>query len=136
MKVAKKTLEKTEFGKVEKILREYKHYKTFIRIRELNKQLHPNDKEYLLEQDKMINYYKKKDLNVAKCLKVLNDDELEFVKEIYFNDKTVISIIPVLRKVLADFSAKDITIVNKSSTIKRIILTKLLNENILGVESV
>lgn len=136
MKVAKKTLEKTEFGKVEKILKEYKHYNAYIRISELNKEIHSDNEEYLVKQDKKIDYYKKMNLNVSKCLEVLNNDELEFVKELYFNGKTVISIIPILRKVLNNFSAKDITILNKCSTIKRLILTKLLNENILGVENI
>lgn len=127
---------KTEFGKIEKILKEYKHYNTYIRIAELNKEIHSNNEEYLLKQDKRIEYYKKMNSNVAKCLKVLSNDELEFVKELYFNGKTVISIIPILRKVLNNFLAKDITILNKCSTIKRLILTKLLNENILGVENI
>lgn len=124
------------FKHIEKILKEYKHYKTYIKIFEFKKKLNADDEEYVKKQDKSIKYYQKMNLNVDKCLQALSADELEFTKEIYFNEKTVTSIIPVLRKVLNDFSSKDITIINKCSAIKRIILTKLLNENILGVENI
>ena len=66
---------------IEKILKEYKHYKTYIRIFELNKKLHADDKEYIKKQDKSIKYYKKMSLNVDRCLQVLSNDELKFIIE-------------------------------------------------------
>ena len=65
---------------VEEILREYKHFKAYIRIFELNKKIHTKDKEYIRKQDEKIEYYKKMILNVNRCLQTLSKDELEFIK--------------------------------------------------------
>ena len=128
------------FKNIEKTLKEYKHYKTYIKIFGLNKKLHANDTEYIEKQDKSIEYYQKMDLNVDKCLQVLNADELEFINEKYYNNKTYREIIPLLNKIMYgdEFIDKKNNIsfnclVNNGSVIKKIILTKLLNNNILGV---
>ena len=45
---------------VEEILRESKHFKAYIRIFELNKEIHPYDEDYVKKQDEKIEYYKKR----------------------------------------------------------------------------
>lgn len=131
------------FKEVEKILKEYKHYNTYIRIFELNKKLHADDKEYIKKQDKSIKYYKKMSLNVDRCLQVLSNDELKFINEKYYNKKTYREIIQLLNKIMYgdEFIDKKAQVsfnclMNNGSVIKRIILTKLLNENILGVDKI
>ena len=126
---------------VEEILREYKHFKAYIRIFELNKEIHPYDEDYVKKQDKKIEYYRKLDLNVERCLQVLTKDEFNFLQEIYFNNKTYRETIPLIKKI--KYGDENIdkkikisigTLINKTGTkIKKTILTKLLNENILGV---
>ena len=46
---------------VEEILREYKHFKAYIRIFKLNKEIHTYDEDYVKKQDKKIEYYRKLD---------------------------------------------------------------------------
>ena len=126
---------------LEKILRECKNYKTFIRIFELNKEIHAKDNEYIKKQNEKIEYYKKMNLNVERCLQTLSKDELEFIKEIYFNNKTYREIINLIKRI--QYGDENIdkkikisigTLINKTGTdIKKMILNKLLNENILGV---
>ena len=126
---------------VEEILREYKHFKAYIRIFELNKEIHTKDKEYIRKQDEKIEYYKKMILNVNRCLQTLSKDELEFIKEIYFNNKTYRQILPLIKKLRYGDQNIDKkikisigTLINKTGTkVKNMILTKLLNENILEV---
>ena len=81
---------------LEKVLRECKNYKTIIKILELNKKIHAKDNEYIEKQNKKIEYYKKMNLNVERCLQTLSKDELEFIKEIYFNNKTYREIINLI----------------------------------------
>ena len=126
---------------VEEILREYKHFKAYIRIFELNKEIHPYDEDYVKKQDKKIEYYKKLDLNVNRCLQTLSKDELEFIKEIYFNNKTYRETLSLIKKLRYGDENIDKkikinigTLINKTGTdVKNMILTKLLNENILEV---
>ena len=126
---------------VEEILREYKHFKAYIRIFELNKEIHTKDKEYIRKQDEKIEYYKKMILNVNRCLQTLSKDELEFIKEIYFNNKTYRETMPLIKKLRYGDENIDKkikisirTLINKTGTdVKNMILTKLLNENILEV---
>ena len=127
--------------KVEEILRESKHFKAYIRIFELNKEIHPYDEDYVKKQDEKIEYYKKLDLNVEKCLQVLTEDEFNFLQEIYFNNKTYRQILPLIKKLRYGDENIDKkikisigTLINKTGTdVKNMILTKLLNENILEV---
>ena len=126
---------------VEEILREYKHFKAYIRIFEINKEIRPDDSEYIKKQDNKIEYYRKLDLNVEKCLQVLTEDEFNFLQEIYFNNKTYRQILPLIKKI--KYGDENIdkkikisigTLINKTGTdVKNMILTKLLNENILEV---
>ena len=126
---------------VEEILREYKHFKAYIRIFELDKEIHPYDEDYVKKQDKKIEYYKKLDLNVNRCLQTLSKDELEFIKEIYFNNKTYRETLSLIKKLRYGDENIDKkikinigTLINKTGTdVKNMILTKLLNENILEV---
>ena len=126
---------------VEKILRESKHFKAYIRIFELNKEIHPDNREYVKKQDEKIEYYRKLDSNVKKCLQVLTEDEFEFVQEIFFNDKTYREILLLIKKLRYGDENIDKkikinigTLINKTGTdVKNMILTKLLNENILEV---
>ena len=126
---------------VEEILRESKHFKAYIRIFEINKEIHPYDEDYVKKQDKKIEYYRKLDLNVERCLQVLSEDELEFIKEIYFNNKTyreTISLIKKLRygdeNIDKKMTTNISTLLNYTGTeVKKTILNKLLNENILEV---
>ena len=79
--------------------------------------------------------------NVNRCLQTLSKDELEFIKEIYFNNKTYREIINLIKRIQygdENIDKKIIinisTLMNATGTkIKKTILTKLLNENILGV---
>ena len=126
---------------VEEILRESKHFKAYIRIFELNKEIHPYDEDYVKKQDEKIKYYRKLDLNVKKCLQILSEDELRFIQEILFNNKTYREAIPLIKKI--KYGDENIdkkikisigTLINKTGTdVKNMILTKLLNENILEV---
>ena len=126
---------------VEEILRESKHFKAYIRIFELNKEIHPYDEDYVKKQDKKIEYYKKLDLNVERCLQILSEDEFNFLQEIYFNNKTYRETMPLIKKI--KYGDENIdkkikisigTLINKTGTdVKNMILTKLLNENILEV---
>ena len=126
---------------VEEILRESKHFKAYIRIFELNKEIHAKDKEYIKKQDEKIEYYTKLNLNVNRCLQALNKDELEFIQAIYFNNKTYREIINLIKRI--QYGDENIdkkikisigTLINKTGTdVKKMILNKLLNENILGV---
>ena len=126
---------------VEEILREYKHFKAYIRIFELNKEIHTRDKEYIRKQDEKIEYYKKMNLNVNRCLQTLSKDELEFIQAIYLNNKTYREIINLIKRI--QYGDENIdkkikisigTLINKTGTdVKNMILTKLLNENILEV---
>ena len=135
----KRSLDDT-FYKIEEILKEYKYYKAYINVLELNKKLHTDD---TLKQDiinKKIEYYKKMDSNITKCLDILNADELKFIEEKYFNNKTNRELIPITKKIIygdENIDKKIIiafsTLIKKVSIVKNIILTKLLNENILGV---
>ena len=126
---------------VEEILREYKHFKAYIRIFELNKEIHPYDEDYVKKQDEKIEYYKKLDLNVERCLQVLSEDEFRFIQEILFNNKTYRQILPLIKKLRYGDENIDKkikisigTLINKTGTdVKNMILTKLLNENILEV---
>ena len=126
---------------VEEILREYKHFKAYIRIFELNKEIHPYDEDYVKKQDEKIEYYKKLDLNVEKCLQVLTEDEFNFLQEIYFNNKTYRQILPLIKKIRYGDENIDkkikisirTLIDNTGTKVKNMILTKLLNENILEV---
>ena len=126
---------------VEEILRESKHFKAYIRIFELNKEIHTKDKEYIRKQDEKIEYYKKMILNVNRCLQTLSKDELEFIKEIYFNNKTYRETLSLIKRIRYGDENIDKkikisigTLINKTGTdVKNMILTKLLNENILEV---
>ena len=126
---------------VEEILREYKHFKAYIRIFELNKEIHPYDEDYVKKQDEKIEYYKKLDLNVKRCLQVLSEDEFNFLQEIYFNNKTYRQILPLIKKLRYGDENIDkkikisirTLIDNTGTKVKNMILTKLLNENILEV---
>lgn len=131
----------SKLKELEKVLRECKHYKTYIKIFELNKEMRPDDREYIKRQDEKIEYYRKLDLNVERCLQILSEDELKFVQEIFFNDKTyreTLSLIKKLRYGDENIDKKIMisvdTLINKTGTkVKNMILTKLLNENILEV---
>ena len=126
---------------LEKVLRECRNYKTIIKILELNKKIHAKDNEYIKKQNKKIEYYKKMILNVNRCLQVLSEDELEFIKEIYFNNKTYRQILPLIKKIRYGDDNIDKKMTTNISTlltytgpeVKKDILNKLLNENILGV---
>ena len=126
---------------IEEILREYKHFKAYIRIFELDKEIHSNDEDYVKKQDKKIEYYKKMILNVERCLQTLNENELEFIKEIYFNNKTYRQILPLIKKIRygdgninRKMTTNISTLLNYTGTeVKKTILNKLLNENILEV---
>ena len=126
---------------VEEILREYKHFKAYIRIFELDKEMHPDNEDYVKKQDEKIEYYRKLDLNVERCLQTLNKNELEFIKEIYFNNRTyreTISLIKKLRygdgNINKKMTTNISTLLNYTGTeVKKTILNKLLNENILEV---
>ena len=126
---------------LEKVLREYRNYKTIIKILELNKKIHAKDNEYINKQNEKIEYYKKMNSNVNRCLQTLSKDELEFIKEIYFNNKTYREIINLIKRIqYGDENIDKKIIINISSLlnvtstkIKKMILNKLLNENILGV---
>ena len=126
---------------VEEILREYKHFKAYIRIFEINKEIHPYDEDYVKKQDKKIEYYRKLDLNVKKCLQILSEDELRFIQEILFNNKTYRQILPLIKKLRYGDENIDkkikisirTLIDNTGTKVKNMILTKLLNENILEV---
>ena len=124
---------------IEKVLRECRNYKTIIKILELNKKIHAKDNEYIEKQNKKIEYYKKMNLNVNRCLQTLSKDELEFVEEIYFNNKTYREIINLIKRIQYGDENIDKKIIISISNlmnctgtkIKKTILTKLLNENIL-----
>ena len=126
---------------VEEILRESKHFKAYIRIFELNKEIHPYDEDYVKKQDNKIEYYKKLDLNVNRCLQVLTEDEFNFLQEIYFNNKTYRETISLIKKLRYGDENIDkkikisirTLIDNTGTKVKNMILTKLLNENILEV---
>ena len=126
---------------VEEILREYKHFKAYIRIFELNKEIHPYDEDYVKKQDKKIEYYRKLDSNVERCLQVLTKDEFNFLQEIYFNNKTYRETMPLIKKLRYGDENIDkkikisirTLIDNTGTKVKNMILTKLLNENILEV---
>ena len=126
---------------VEEILREYKHFKAYIRIFELNKEIHPYDEDYVKKQDKKIEYYRKLDLNVKRCLQILSEDELRFIQEILFNNKTYRETIPLIKKLRYGNENIDKKMTTNISTLlnytgkedKKTILNKLLNENILEV---
>ena len=126
---------------IEEILREYKHFKAYIRIFELDKEIHSNDEDYVKKQDEKIEYYKKLDLNVERCLQMLSKDELEFIKEIYFNNRTYRETIPLIKKlrygdgnINKKMTTNISTLLNYTGTeVKKAILNKLLNENILEV---
>ena len=126
---------------VEEILREYKHFKAYIRIFELDKEIHPDNEDYAKKQDEKIEYYKKMDSNVNRCLQTLSKYELEFVQEIFFNNRTYRETMPLIKKLR--YGDKNIdnkmttnisTLLNYTGTeVKKTILNKLLNENILEV---
>ena len=126
---------------VEEILRDCKHFKAYIRIFELNKEIHPDNEEYAKKQDKKIEYYKKLDLNVERCLQVLSEDEFNFLQEIFFNNKTYRETIALIKKLRYGDENIDkkikisirTLIDNTGTKVKNMILTKLLNENILEV---
>ena len=126
---------------VEEILREYKHFKAYIRLFELDKEIHSNDEDYVKKQDEKIEYYKKLDLNVQRCLQILSENELEFIKEIYFNNRTYRETIPLIKKIRygdgninKKMTTNISTLLNYTGTeVKKAILNKLLNENILEV---
>ena len=126
---------------VEEILRESKHFKAYIRLFELDKEIHSNDEDYVKKQDEKIEYYKKLDLNVERCLQTLNENELEFIKEIYFNNRTYRETIPLIKKLRygdgnidRKMTTNISTLLNYTGTeVKKTILNKLLNENILEV---
>ena len=126
---------------IEEILREYKHFKAYIRIFELDKEIHPYDEDYVKKQDEKIEYYRKLDLNVERCLQTLNENELEFIKEIYFNNRTYRETIPLIKKlrygdgnINRKMTTNISTLLNYTGTeVKKTILNKLLNENILEV---
>ena len=126
---------------IEEILREYKHFKAYIRIFELDKEIHSNDEDYVKKQDEKIEYYRKLDLNVNRCLQTLNKYELEFIKEIYFNNRTYRETIPLIKKlrygdgnINKKMTTNISTLLNYTGTeVKKAILNKLLNENILEV---
>ena len=126
---------------VEEILREYKHFKAYIRIFELDKEIHSNDEDYVKKQDEKIEYYKKMNLNVERCLQTLSENELEFIKEIYFNNRTYRETIPLIKKIRygdgninRKMTTNISTLLNYTGTeVKKTILNKLLNENILEV---
>ena len=126
---------------VEEILRESKHFKAYIRIFELNKEIHQDDEYYVKKQDNKIEYYRKLNLNVERCLQTLSKDELEFINEIYFNNKTYRQTLSLIKKI--KYGDENIdkkikisirTLIDNTGTkVKNMILTKLLNENILEV---
>ena len=126
---------------IEEILREYKHFKAYIRIFELDKEIHSDNKDYAKKQDEKIEYYKKLDLNVERCLQTLSENELEFIKEIYFNNRTYRETIPLIKKlrygdgnINKKMTTNISTLLNYTGTeVKKAILNKLLNENILEV---
>ena len=126
---------------VEEILREYKHFKAYIRLFELDKEIHPDNEDYAKKQDEKIEYYKKLDLNVERCLQMLTEDELEFVQEIFFNNKTYREKLPLIKKlrygdgnINKKMTTNISTLLNYTGTeVKKAILNKLLNENILEV---
>ena len=126
---------------VEEILRESKHFKAYIRIFELNKEIHPDNEDYVKKQDKKIEYYRKLDLNVERCLQVLSEDEFRFIQEILFNNKTYRETMPLIKKLRygdenidKKMTTNISTLLNYTGTeVKKTILNKLLNENILEV---
>ena len=126
---------------VEEILREYKHFKAYIRIFELDKEIHPYDEDYVKKQDEKIEYYKKMDSNVKRCLQILTENELEFVQEKFFNNRTYREILPLIKKLRygdgnmnKEMTTNISTLLNYTGTeVKKAILNKLLNENILEV---
>ena len=126
---------------VEEILREYKHFKAYIRIFELDKEIHPYDEDYAKKQDEKIEYYRKLDSNVERCLQMLTENELEFVQEIFFNNRTYRETIPLIKKlrygdgnINKKMTTNISTLLNYTGTeVKKTILNKLLNENILEV---
>ena len=135
----KRSLDDT-FYKIEEILKEYKNYKAYIKILELNKKLYADDTLKQNSINKKIEYYKKMDLNITKCLDILNADELKFIEEKYFNNKTNRELLPSTKKIMygdENIDKKIIiafsTLIKKVSIVRNIILDKLLNENILGV---
>lgn len=135
----KRSLDDT-FYKIEEILKEYKYYKAYIKILELNKKLYADDTLKQNSINKKIEYYKKMDLNITKCLDILNADELKFIEEKYFNNKTNRELLPSTKKIMygdENIDKKIIiafsTLIKKVSIVRNIILAKLLNENILGV---
>ena len=135
----KRSLDDT-FYKIEEILKEYKNYKAYIKILELNKKLYADDTLKQNSINKKIEYYKKMDLNITKCLDILNADELKFIEEKYFNNKTNRELLPSTKKIMygdENIDKKIIiafsTLIKKVSIVRNIILAKLLNKNILGV---
>nr|DAO57246.1 MAG TPA: hypothetical protein [Caudoviricetes sp.] len=126
---------------VEEILRESKHFKAYIRLFELNKEIRPYDEDYVKKQDEKIEYYRKLDLNVERCLQTLSKYELEFIKEIYFNNRTYRETMPLIKKlrygdgnINRKMTTNISTLLNYTGTeVKKTILNKLLNENILEV---
>ena len=141
--MCKKSKEFYLFKDIEYLLKNYKKFKTYIKIFELNKKLHAGDKEYIKKIDKNIEYYRKTNLNVTRCLNILNADELKFIEDKYINNKTNRELIPITKKIIYGNANIDkeiliafSTLINKVSIVKNIILTKLLNENILGVDKI
>ena len=128
------------FKEVEFILKESRNYERIIKIYELNKKLHQEDAGYIKEINNSIELCKQKDLNVTRCLELLSPDELKFVEAKYFDNKTNRELIPLTNKILygdenidKKISIQFSTLVNNATKVKKDILTKLLNENILGV---
>ena len=78
---------------------------------------------------------------MKKCLQVLSEDEFRFIQEILFNNKTYREILPLIKKLRYGDENIDkkikisirTLIDNTGTKVKNMILTKLLNENILEV---
>lgn len=134
-----KSKESYLFKEVEFILKESRNYERIIKIYELNKKLHDGDAGYIKEINNSIELCKQKDLNVKHCLELLSPDELKFLEAKYFDNKTNRELIPLTNKILYGDENIDkktpiqfSTLVNNATKVKKDILTKLLNNNILG----
>lgn len=99
-----------------------------------------NDKGYIDEQREKIKYYERFQDNIRKCLKVLNEKELEFIQLKIFKKKKYYEIIPLINKLYYNDEkinqrvSIDMTkLCNNGSVIKRVIIIKLLSTGILDL---
>ncbi|NFO29024.1 hypothetical protein FDB41_00640 [Clostridium botulinum] len=127
---------KGDLGKLDNILRNYHKNKTEIDCYKLRykifKSKEQKNKEILQEMQQKIDLLIKQDLNIRTCLQMLDDRELKFINEVYCNHKTYGELIPLIKELSNCSTNVYQVILNNGSTIKRIILNKLLKLNILG----